>query len=289
MAKKNKNQHKKGSSSSKRMPEEKITWEDVAAMSDSDDDVDTAGMELNTKAKHLKDAIAGGAFDGLLSKLQDGDGSEGDDGDDAFEEDVLGESSSEEEQDEGQGSDVEAQANDDSDGSMDDEEGDEQDGGSSASEEQESNGVDADYYRKAPASLKDLVEKAGREDAVHHSDEEEEDEENPKSEKYKRLEDNNNVNSKALGVVTAELAATHAKLPWAETFVIIPPTPLPFGENGDKEANPLDIHDDLKREVAFYNTALEAVHQARDACKKANVPFSRPDDFFAEMVKTDGT
>ncbi|OEU16528.1 eukaryotic rRNA processing, partial [Fragilariopsis cylindrus CCMP1102] len=49
----------------------------------------------------------------------------------------------------------------------------------------------------------------------------------------------------------------------------------------------LDIHDDLKREVAFYNTALEAVNLARPKCQEFGIPFSRPEDFFVEMVKTD--
>ena len=114
-------------------------------------------------------------------------------------------------------------------------------------------------------------------------DEEEEDD------KIRQMKVNNQNNSKALKVVTAELVASHAHLPWAETFDVIPATPLPFSDNGDPESNPLDVHDDLKREVAFYNSALEAVHMARSQCKKAGIPFSRPDDFFAEMVKTDGT
>merc|ERR1719215_1267276 len=33
--------------------------------------------------------------------------------------------------------------------------------------------------------------------------------------------------------------------------------------------------------------ALESVHKARKECNKAKIPFSRPEDFFAEMVKTD--
>ena len=53
--------------------------------------------------------------------------------------------------------------------------------------------------------------------------------------------------------------------------------------------NPLGIHDDLQREVAFYDVALEAVLEAKVLCHKAGIPFTRPDDFFAEMVKTDGT
>ena len=105
----------------------------------------------------------------------------------------------------------------------------------------------------------------------------------------KQLRNNNAKNSKALSVVAAELIASHAKLPWAERFDVVPKTPLPFSENGDEDGEPIDVHDDLKREVAFYKMALEGVHEARKLCKKAKVPFSRPDDFFAEMVKTDGT
>ncbi|KAI9188913.1 rRNA-processing protein EBP2 [Blastocladiella emersonii ATCC 22665] len=48
-----------------------------------------------------------------------------------------------------------------------------------------------------------------------------------------------------------------------------------------------DINDDLKRELAFYNQAHAAVLAARKALLAANVPFSRPEDYFAEMVKTD--
>ena len=89
-------------------------------------------------------------------------------------------------------------------------------------------------------------------------------------------------NSKALAAVLDEMTAAKKGMPWAETFDVIPSEPLPFVDN------PLDVHDDLKREVAFYNLALEAVKEARNACNDAGVPFSRPDDFFAEMVKTDG-
>ncbi|KAK7966002.1 uncharacterized protein PG986_000279 [Apiospora aurea] len=49
-----------------------------------------------------------------------------------------------------------------------------------------------------------------------------------------------------------------------------------------------DVMDDLKRELAFYGQALETVKQARSLLKAENVPFSRPKDYFAEMVKDDG-
>ena len=94
-------------------------------------------------------------------------------------------------------------------------------------------------------------------------------------------------NGKALLAVTKEIQATKLGMPWAESFSIVAETPLPFG-TGAAEGNPLDVHDDLKRELAFYNMALEAANIARKKCLEANVPFTRPEDFFAEMLKTDG-
>lgn len=49
----------------------------------------------------------------------------------------------------------------------------------------------------------------------------------------------------------------------------------------------LDVHDDLNRELAFHSQCLEAVTEARTLLRKENVKFSRPTDYFAEMVKTD--
>ncbi|KAH6565129.1 hypothetical protein BASA61_002623 [Batrachochytrium salamandrivorans] len=48
-----------------------------------------------------------------------------------------------------------------------------------------------------------------------------------------------------------------------------------------------DINNDLDRELAFYTQSLEAAKTARDICKKSKVPFTRPSDYFAEMVKSD--
>merc|ERR1711865_23832 len=129
-------------------------------------------------------------------------------------------------------------------------------------------------------------------DSVDNSDDDDDgddddDNDNNGMEGHKNLQHKKYVNSKALSAVIAELESIHSNLPWAETFVIVPQTPLPFGEHRDPENNPLDIHDDLKREVAFYNNALEAVTLAREKCEEVGLPFSRPEDFFAEMVKTD--
>lgn len=48
-----------------------------------------------------------------------------------------------------------------------------------------------------------------------------------------------------------------------------------------------DPHDDLTRELEFYRIARDAAVQARQLLKKESIPFSRPNDYFAEMVKSD--
>ena len=48
-----------------------------------------------------------------------------------------------------------------------------------------------------------------------------------------------------------------------------------------------DVNDDLNRELAFYEQCLNSANEARVLLKKEGVPFSRPNDYFAEMVKSD--
>ncbi|KAJ2167234.1 RRNA processing protein, partial [Coemansia sp. RSA 560] len=45
--------------------------------------------------------------------------------------------------------------------------------------------------------------------------------------------------------------------------------------------------DDLDRELKFYQQGLEAAIQGKQEVLNAGVPFERPDDYFAEMVKSD--
>ena len=49
----------------------------------------------------------------------------------------------------------------------------------------------------------------------------------------------------------------------------------------------LNVHDDIKREIAFYNMTRENVMKGMQILVQAKIPISRPDDFFAEMLKTD--
>ncbi|OAP63080.1 hypothetical protein AYL99_02307 [Fonsecaea erecta] len=48
-----------------------------------------------------------------------------------------------------------------------------------------------------------------------------------------------------------------------------------------------DPNDDLTRELEFYRVARTAVVAARDLLRAEKIPFSRPADYFAEMVKSD--
>lgn len=49
-----------------------------------------------------------------------------------------------------------------------------------------------------------------------------------------------------------------------------------------------DPNDDLVREQEFYKIAQAGVQEARSLLKKEGIPFSRPADYFAEMVKSEG-
>lgn len=49
-----------------------------------------------------------------------------------------------------------------------------------------------------------------------------------------------------------------------------------------------DISDDLQRELQLYSQSLDAANKARALLKAEGLPFSRPKDYFAEMVKDDG-
>jgi rRNA-processing protein EBP2 len=48
-----------------------------------------------------------------------------------------------------------------------------------------------------------------------------------------------------------------------------------------------DPNDDLTRELEFYRIARTAATEARTLLKKEGVPFTRPNDYFAEMAKSD--
>ncbi|KDR83016.1 hypothetical protein GALMADRAFT_238776 [Galerina marginata CBS 339.88] len=65
-------------------------------------------------------------------------------------------------------------------------------------------------------------------------------------------------------------------LPWTETLVLSYPQTID-----------VDVDDDLNRELAFYKQALHGANAARALAAKHNFPFTRPSDYFAEMIKSD--
>ena len=82
----------------------------------------------------------------------------------------------------------------------------------------------------------------------------------------------------------------HAALTQALSTFALPLSTLPFRLHQSvtaSESVTIDVNDDLTRELAFYKRALEAVKEGRKKLLAEGVPFSRPADYFAEMVKYD--
>jgi rRNA-processing protein EBP2 len=75
--------------------------------------------------------------------------------------------------------------------------------------------------------------------------------------------------------------------------IALPISELPFSSHQaitsqTNTANSIpDIDDDLNRELAFYAQSLAAAKEGRALLTKEGIPFSRPTDYFAEMVKSD--
>ena len=68
-------------------------------------------------------------------------------------------------------------------------------------------------------------------------------------------------------------------MPWIEHMAVVVPQRV-----ADEVP---DVQNDLERELAIYRQALRGAVDGRERVLAANVPFSRPADFFAEMLKTD--
>jgi len=82
----------------------------------------------------------------------------------------------------------------------------------------------------------------------------------------------------------------HAALTQALSTFALSWSSLPFHSHQSITASEdvtIDINDDLSRELAFYKQALEAVQEARTRIQAEGIPFSRPSDYFAEMIKDD--
>lgn len=65
-------------------------------------------------------------------------------------------------------------------------------------------------------------------------------------------------------------------LPWTETLAIAYPS-----------VHDVDVSNDLERELSFYKQALHSAEAGRTLAASHDLPFTRPSDYFAEMVKSD--
>ncbi|GAA5985770.1 hypothetical protein JCM11641_006201 [Rhodosporidiobolus odoratus] len=132
------------------------------------------------------------------------------------------------------------------------------------------------------------------EDDEDDSDEDEEDEEEIAA-ALQELEDASDVDADAEDMVPAEKTTTNdqtallrvlssialpASTTFFDTLTLTNPEPL-GGEQG------VNAEDDLQRELAFYKQSLWAALRAETLHDQFSVPFHRPSDYFAEMVKTD--
>jgi rRNA-processing protein EBP2 len=257
----------------------RLSLEALDDMSNSDEGSLPPENEWNDDAKRLRDSIMSGKFDHLLER-EDGDAS-------SVEEVELGDDEVDEDSEEESGDDVQ----EDVDASSDNDPEAKKKAGNRLVQNEASSSDDEEEEDSDNEAEKKSIPKDSKAD---NSDSQEENERVDSSEDEgneeildKTMDQKNQISSKALHVVTEELAAQKAGWSWAETFDVVPQTKLPFDKKANTEEH-IDIHDDLKREVTFYDLALEAANEARLKCEEHGISFSRPDDFFAEMVKTDG-
>jgi rRNA-processing protein EBP2 len=122
------------------------------------------------------------------------------------------------------------------------------------------------------------------EDEDEEEEEEEEEEDIPLSDlsederedvvPHQRLTINN---SAAINASIKRISFITSKTPFSEHNSLVSKEPIEVP----------DPNDDLNRELAFYKVCQAAATEARSLLKKEGIPFTRPGDYFAEMVKTD--
>ncbi|RMJ22891.1 Rrna processing protein [Aspergillus sp. HF37] len=136
--------------------------------------------------------------------------------------------------------------------------------------------------QKAEGDVSENKDKEPDEEADEEEEEEEEDiplsdlsdEEREDVIPHQRLTINNTA---AINASLKRISFITPQTPFSEHNSLISPAPLDVP----------DPNDDLNRELAFYKVCQAAADRARAALKKEDIPFTRPGDYFAEMVKTD--
>lgn len=157
--------------------------------------------------------------------------------------------------------------------------------------------------KKAVAAPEDKVSEQKEEQEVAESSEaEEEEEEEEEADEDEEMEDEEaeeDIPLSDLEEDEREDVVPHQRLTINNTAAIksslkrisFISAQTPFSEhNSLVSQEPIDIedpNDDLNRELAFYKVCQAAATTARGLLKKEGIPFTRPGDYFAEMVKDD--
>ena len=162
------------------------------------------------------------------------------------------------------------------------------------SEDEEDDSEDEDDMEERPAfDLSRLEDSESDVSGDEDEDEEDEDAEEEEAEDIP-LSDIESLASEDKGDIIPHQRLTinnTAALTAALNRIQLPYSKLAFSEHQSvtttEPVEIADVEDDLNRELAFYKQCLSSVKDARGRLKKEGVAFSRPADYFAEMVKSD--
>ncbi|KAK9347797.1 eukaryotic rRNA processing protein EBP2-domain-containing protein [Lipomyces starkeyi] len=142
-----------------------------------------------------------------------------------------------------------------------------------------------DILRKAPPKKNEMKR-------VREDEEEEEEEDIPLSDLPTDSESEDEDDNAVDVIPHQKLTVNNVKaLKHSLSTIALPILSFSFNDHmtvtSEEPTTVEDANNDLTRELAFYNQALAAVTKGRSALLKEKVPFSRPEDYFAEMVKSD--
>jgi rRNA-processing protein EBP2 len=157
--------------------------------------------------------------------------------------------------------------------------------------------IDLSHLDDSESDISSDEEELQAEDAVAEAEDAEDDDEEDEEDEDEddiALSDLDSVASEDKGDIIPHQRLTinnTAALTAALTRIQLPYSKLAFSEyqavTTDEPVEIADVEDDLNRELAFYKQCLSGVKDARKKLKKEGVAFSRPADYFAEMVKSD--
>ncbi|KAJ6005916.1 rRNA-processing protein EBP2 [Penicillium sp. IBT 35674x] len=145
-----------------------------------------------------------------------------------------------------------------------------------------------DEEEQEEAEAEESDEENAEEEAEEDDDEEEEEEEEEEDIPLSDLEDDEREdvithqrltinNSAAITASLKRISFITSQTPFSEHNSLVSKEPIEVE----------DPNDDLNRELAFYKVCQAGATEARGLLKKEGIPFTRPGDYFAEMVKND--